>query len=165
MGAYLILIYVFYDMSKNPVPAIFYLYLYLISNDRLQSSQYCIYHSYPPNHHRSPTFIIGTILFLSGFLINIQSDAILRNLRDTQPINIYKIPKGGFFNYLSGANFFGEIVEWMGYAIASHSLAGWAFFAFACANLIPRGVSHHKWYLEKFEDYPKNRYAVIPFII
>ncbi|MBK9799943.1 MAG: hypothetical protein IPP56_09605 [Bacteroidetes bacterium] len=26
-------------------------------------------------------------------------------------------------------------------------------------------MSHHRWYLQKFEDYPKERNAVIPFII
>ena len=69
-----------------------------------------------------------------------------------------------YFN-ISCANFFGEIIEWLGYAIASSSLAGWAFLVFVCANLIPRGMAHHQWYLDKFkDDYPKNRYAVIPFV-
>eukprot|EP00660_Eupelagonema_oceanica_P014850 gene14850-biopygen37094 len=30
----------------------------------------------------------------------------------------YKIPYGGAFEYVSGANFFGEIVEWYGWGIA-----------------------------------------------
>ena len=33
------------------------------------------------------------------------------------------------------------------------------------ANLFPRALSHHKWYKEKFSDYPKNRKAIIPGII
>jgi 3-oxo-5-alpha-steroid 4-dehydrogenase 1 len=33
----------------------------------------------------------------------------------------YKIPTGGLFDYITGANFFGEIVEWTGFAIASCS--------------------------------------------
>lgn len=28
----------------------------------------------------------------------------------------------------------------------------------------PRGAQHHKNYLERFKDYPRNRNAVIPFI-
>lgn len=102
-------------------------------------------------------------------MINLHSDSILRNLRtkDTKATiqkKTYQIPHGGFFEIVSCANFFGEIVEWFGYAVASSSFAGWSFWIFVCANLIPRGIAHHQWYLEKFEDYPKRRYAVIPFV-
>jgi 3-oxo-5-alpha-steroid 4-dehydrogenase 1 len=46
-----------------------------------------------------------------------QSDAILRNLRKPGETD-YKIPKGGAFKFVSGANFLGEILEWTGFAIA-----------------------------------------------
>ncbi len=68
----------------------------------------------------SPRFIIGTTLFLAGAAINIQADSILRGLRGPGETG-YKIPAGGAFDYVSGANFFGEIVEWTGYAIAAGS--------------------------------------------
>ncbi len=112
-----------------------------------------------------------------GFIVNIQSDSILRNLRRngdkksskavvTSGTTQYKIPYGGLFEYVSCANFFGEIIEWLGYAIASWSIAGWAFWFYVCANLIPRGIAHHNWYLEKFkETYPNDRFAIIPFIM
>ncbi|NCX34980.1 MAG: hypothetical protein EBX23_06415, partial [Proteobacteria bacterium] len=29
----------------------------------------------------------------------------------------------------------------------------------------PRALAHHKWYQEKFSDYPKSRKAIIPGII
>jgi 3-oxo-5-alpha-steroid 4-dehydrogenase 1 len=32
------------------------------------------------------------------------------------------------------------------------------------ANLAPRAWSHHKWYHEKFSDYPLDRKALIPGI-
>jgi len=67
---------------------------------------------------------------------------------------------------LSGANFFGEIVEWLGFAIAMGLALPGVTFAFCTAcNIGPRAVAHHKWYLEKFNDeYPKTRKALIPFI-
>lgn len=68
------------------------------------------------------------------------------------------------FEYVSAANFFGEILEWLGYAIASWSLAGFAFFWFTFCNLGPRGVHHHSDYIKKFPDYPPSRKALIPFI-
>jgi len=65
---------------------------------------------------------------------------------------------------VSGANFFGEIVEWTGWAIAGASLPAVAFAVFSFCNIGPRGFQHHQWYLKKFENYPKNRRAVIPFL-
>lgn len=111
-------------------------------------------------------------MWLVGFIINLHSDSVLRNLRQQKSnyeeitsVPKYKIPYGGFFEIVSCANFFGELIEWLGYAIASSSIAAWAFWIFVCANLIPRGISHHQWYLEKFQDYPKDRYAIIPFVV
>ncbi len=42
----------------------------------------------------------------------------------------YKIPRGGMFEYISGANFFGEILEWAGFALAAWSLPAFAFALF-----------------------------------
>ena len=69
------------------------------------------------------------------------------------------------FEYVSGANFFGEILEWFGFALAANTLPAWAFAIFAFSNIAPRGWQHHQWYLNKFkEEYPASRYAVIPFV-
>ena len=38
------------------------------------------------------------------------------------------------------------------------------FVFFTAANLVPRAVSHHRWYQEKFDDYPARK-AVIPFVL
>ena len=65
---------------------------------------------------------------------------------------------------MSGANYFGEIVEWSGYALAARRLAPAAFAFFTFANTAPRAYHHHLWYRAKFEDYPKARKAVLPYI-
>ena len=58
----------------------------------------------------------------------------------------YKIPRGGTFEYVSAANYFGEIVEWSGFALAAApSLPAAAFAFFTFANLAPRGWRHHQW--------------------
>jgi protein-S-isoprenylcysteine O-methyltransferase Ste14 len=110
-----------------------------------------------------PRFIIGVIIFFTGLVINIHSDYILRNLRKPGDKD-YKIPYSGLFEYISCPNYFGEIVEWTGWAIATWSLPGLAFAIFTFANLGPRARSHHMWYLRQFSQYPKNRKALIPFI-
>ncbi|XP_015218674.1 3-oxo-5-alpha-steroid 4-dehydrogenase 2 isoform X1 [Lepisosteus oculatus] len=107
--------------------------------------------------------ILGLILFGLGMAINIHSDHILRNLRKPGEDH-YKIPRGGLFEYVSGANFFGEILEWFGYAVATWSLPAFSFAFFTTCSIGPRAYHHHRFYLQKFRDYPKTRKALIPFI-
>ena len=109
-------------------------------------------------------FIAGLILFAIGFAIAKQSDAILTNLRKPGETG-YKIPYGGLYRYVSCPNYLGEILQWTGFALAGWSLPALAFVAFTSANLIPKAISSHQWYREKFSDYPKDRKAVIPFIL
>jgi len=110
-----------------------------------------------------PRCIIGTTLFIAGFVINRHSDYILRTLRKPGETG-YRIPYGGLYRYVSCPNYLGEIIIWLGWALATWSLAGAYFIVWTCANLIPRAVSHHAWYRATFPDYPRVRKALIPFI-
>lgn len=112
----------------------------------------------------SPQFIIGLCLFIIGLIINWRSDSVLIRLRSDGGTG-YKIPYGRMFRYVSCPNLMGETIEWLGFAILLWSLPGWTFFIWTFANLIPRALDHHKWYLEKFPDYPKERRAVFPFVL
>ena len=115
-------------------------------------------------HMRTPHFVAGVALFLGGLAVNWHSDHILMGLRQPGETG-YKIPRGGAFELVSGANFFGEIVEWTGFAVAAWSLPALAFAVFTFCNIGPRAAQHHKWYQRKFgEAYPKHRCAVIPFL-
>ena len=111
-----------------------------------------------------PRFIFGVALFFFGMIINIKSDDILFSLRDDGSTG-YKIPRGGLFEKVSSPNYFGEIIEWIGFAIATWSLAGLTFAIWTFCNLAPRAFAHHRWYNEEFPDYPKDRKALIPFVI
>jgi 3-oxo-5-alpha-steroid 4-dehydrogenase 1 len=110
-----------------------------------------------------PRFIAGAALFVIGFSINRWADNTLRDLRQPGETG-YKIPHGGLYRYISCPNYFGEIVEWFGWALATWSLPGLAFAVWTFANLAPRAWSHHKWYHENFRDYPPERKALIPGI-
>lgn len=106
----------------------------------------------------------GLVVFVIGMTVNIKSDYKLLGLKSVGGSG-YKIPKEGWFELVSCPNYFGETLEWLGWALMNWSWAGLAFLLYTCANLVPRAVSHHKWYLEKFgEDYPKNRKIVFPFL-
>lgn len=113
----------------------------------------------------APSTLLGAAVWAAGLYSNLDADYILRNLRKPGETG-YKIPYGGLFNYVSGANFCSEIIEWVGYALAMGCAVPGVMFAFCTfCNIGPRAVAHHKWYLGKFkDDYPKERKALIPFI-
>jgi steroid 5-alpha reductase family enzyme len=108
-----------------------------------------------------PRFISGMTILLSGFIINRQADAILMTLRRPGEDD-YKIPYGSLYCWISCPNYFGEIVEWTGWAIATLSLPALAFALWTFANLAPRARAHHRWYHERFVEYPEERKALIP---
>ncbi|KAJ6758104.1 STEROID 5-ALPHA-REDUCTASE DET2 [Salix koriyanagi] len=109
-------------------------------------------------------FFGGLVVFLWGMRINMWADTALLVLKSEN--GGYKVPRGGWFEVVTCPNYLGEIVEWLGWAVMTWSWGGLGFFLYTCSNLVPRACASHKWYLEKFgEDYPKNRKAVIPFIV
>jgi protein-S-isoprenylcysteine O-methyltransferase Ste14 len=106
---------------------------------------------------------VGVALFVAGFLTHVWADRDLRRLRKPGDTG-YKIPRGGLWDYVSNPNYFGEITEWCGWALATWSLPGLAFAVFTAANLVPRAWANRKWYLDTFENYPRERKSVIPLI-
>ena len=168
--------------TKNPVPIsiTFFALLFCTYNGYLQGLSLSTGPQYAPSTLNSPHFIIGSILFLAGMAGNMHSDSILRNLRKPGESG-YKIPFGGMFNYVSAANYFCETIEWTGFAIACWNLSSGApifsvpsfandtflvaFVIYTVSNLFPRALSHHEWYHQKFENYPKTRKAFIPYLI
>ncbi len=111
----------------------------------------------------SPLFLIGAAVFFFGVWLNLNSDHILRNLRGPGETG-YKIPVGGGFRFVTSPNYLGEIIEWTGFAIAACTLGAASFAFFTAANIGPRAFQHHRWYREKFPDYPKDRKALVPFL-
>ncbi len=109
-------------------------------------------------------FIIGVVLFITGLFINWKADDTLIHLRKPSETH-YVIPRKWLFEYISCPNLFGELIEWFGFAILCWNLPALCFFIWTAANLIPRAISHHRWYKNKFSDYPEERYAIVPFIV
>ncbi len=116
---------------------------------------------YPNSWLLDPRFVVGLLLFVAGFTINRQADRTLRHMRENGGSG-YAVPQGGMYRWISCPNYFGEIIEWIGWAIATWSLAGLAFALWTAANLAPRAYSHHQWYRESFTDYPPERKALVP---
>jgi 3-oxo-5-alpha-steroid 4-dehydrogenase 1 len=111
-----------------------------------------------------PRFLVGTVIFVAGWLVNFHGDSVLIGLR-SDGFTGYRVPTGGLFRWVSCANYTGEIVMWCGFALATWTVAGLSFAVFTIANLLPRALTHHKWYLKNLPDYPSNRKALFPGLL
>ncbi|KAI8026891.1 Polyprenol reductase 2 [Camellia lanceoleosa] len=80
--------------------------------------------------------------------------------------NEYVIPHGDWFDYVSSPHYLAGLVIYAGLMVASGGadLAVWLIFGFVSANLVLAGAETHKWYLHKFDNYPRSRFAIVPFV-
>jgi hypothetical protein len=111
-----------------------------------------------------PRVLVGTALFLVGLAINWDADRRLFAMPRGSDGG-YTIPRGGLFDSVTSPNYFGELVEWLGFAIAAGSYGALSFWLWTAANLVPRALSHRAWYRAQFPDYPPQRRAVIPGVL
>jgi len=111
-----------------------------------------------------PMFVAGAVCFGIGFYVVKKSDAILSALRQPGETG-YKVPHGFLYRWLSCPNYFGEAIQWLGFALMAQSPAAWLFLGWTLANLVPRAVSHHQWYQQNFPEYPKERRAILPYLL
>ena len=149
---------------KMPISIAFSAIFFNIINVSIQAFGIFYFTQYSDNWASSPIFIIGLSVFLIGMYINIRSDYIIVAMKKRNGPG-YHVPDSFLYKYLSAPNYFGEIIEWLGWAILTWSISGIVFLIWVIANLFPRALAHHKWYKKKFSDYPKNRRAIIPGII
>lgn len=114
----------------------------------------------------SPQFLAGTAVFVAGMTVNIHSDQIIRDLRRSPDDHNHYIPYGGMFRYVSSANYFGEFIEWVGFAVLTWSWSGAVFALWTFANLAPRADAIRKHYEQEFgEEFTSlHRKRIIPFI-
>ncbi|KAF8651665.1 hypothetical protein HU200_063176 [Digitaria exilis] len=109
---------------------------------------------------------IGMAIFIWGWLHQFCCHAILGSLREHKNSDEYVIPCGDWFSYVSCPHYLAEIVMYFGLLIASggSSSSVWFLLIFVILNLSFSAIQTHKWYLQKFEDYPRSRYAIVPYI-
>lgn len=111
-----------------------------------------------------PHAIVGFVLFFIGMGINWHSDYVIRHLRKPGDTKHY-LPSGGLYKYVTSANYFGELLEWTGFAVLTASPAAWVFVWWTFANLVPRAHAIHLRYRKEFGDKAVGkRKRIIPFI-
>ncbi|KAG8697093.1 hypothetical protein FRC08_006747 [Ceratobasidium sp. 394] len=135
------------------------------------------------------SFYAGLAMFGLGLWGNIWHDEVLLKLRQSkerEPESTprYAIPYGGLYSLVSFPNYLCEWFEWAGFSLAASSIITplqedltvgrylgilvtppVLFTLVEIAIMLPRALRGHKWYHEKFEDYPRDRKAVIPLLL
>lgn len=112
----------------------------------------------------TPAFIIGIMIFFTGMAVNLHSDHVIRTLRPKGDTKHY-LPQKGMYHYVTSGNYFGELVEWTGFAILTQSTAAWIFVIWTFANLAPRAYAINKQYRKEFgNDAVGKRKCLIPYI-
>lgn len=116
-----------------------------------------------------PRFILGLLVYLGGFVLIVHSEYVVRHLRDpNKPASgepDYKIPYGGGYRFVSSPQYLGELTAWAGFSIMTWGLPGVMILLISAGNLVPRAFATQRWYQEKFPDYPKDRKALIPYVL
>lgn len=111
----------------------------------------------------------GVALFVVSEILNLKAHMDLRNLRPAGT-RIRKVPRGILFSLVSCPNYLFEILSWVGFTLASQSVASAVFTVVGAAQMTLWAIQKHKRYRREFdgqdgrEMYPKNRTILIPFL-
>jgi 3-oxo-5-alpha-steroid 4-dehydrogenase 1 len=152
------------DAKPMPIAIAGMAILFNLLNASVNAPQLSTFGHYETSWLWDPRFLSGSALFFVGYVINLRADAALFRLRKPGDTG-YRVPTGALHDLVANPNYFGEIVEWIGFAIATWSLAGTAFAIYTAANLVPRAISNLAWYRKNLDGYPRERRAVIPFVL
>mgnify|MGYP000817851187 FL=1 len=107
---------------------------------------------------------IGILVFFLGMGINWHSDYVIRHLRQPGDTRHY-LPEKGLYHWVTSGNYFGEWLEWTGFALATSSPAAWVFVWWTFANLAPRAYAIRQKYREEFGvEAVGKRKCLIPYI-
>ena len=112
---------------------------------------------------------LGVFIFVLSEILNLKTHLDLRNLRPAGT-RIRRVPNGVLFRLVSCPNYLFEILAWVGFTIASQSIAAATFTFVGAAQMIPWAIQKHKRYKKEFDGqegrelYPKNRKIIIPFL-
>jgi very-long-chain enoyl-CoA reductase len=120
--------------------------------------------------HRVPPLVmqaLGVAIFVAAEAGNAQAHRMLRDLR---PIGSSdkRIPRGFLFEWVSCPHYLCEILTWVGFNVATQTLAGLAFMLVGAGILGAWAHTRHAAYRQEFsgegasEAYPAKRRALLP---
>ncbi|XVE68541.1 hypothetical protein DITRI_Ditri09bG0076100 [Diplodiscus trichospermus] len=106
----------------------------------------------------------GIVLFLVGVIGNFYHHYLLSKLRGNGNDKEYKIPKGGLFEFVICPHYLFEVLGFWGISFIAQTLYAFSFTLGCTLFLMGRSYATRRWYLSKFEDFPKGVKAMIPLI-
>ncbi|CAI2376697.1 unnamed protein product [Moneuplotes crassus] len=106
--------------------------------------------------------LIGLFAFFQ--LMNFLCHNELKNLR--KPGTTERgIPKGFGFGLVSCANYFWETLVWLSYSVLTGTATSYLFLVFSFYQMSEWALKKHRRYKKEFKDYPKERTAILPFLL
>ncbi|XP_030459911.2 polyprenol reductase 2-like isoform X1 [Syzygium oleosum] len=151
-----------YEFSSNQVSEFI-----VRGKDQMASSEFNLWKFVNPPMKLGWHHWIGAIIFFWSWIHQHQCHRILGSLRERrEESHAYVVPHGDWFELVSCPHYLAEIVIYAGLVVASggSDLTIWLLFGFVVVNLVFAAAETHRWYHSKFDNYPRDRYAVIPFI-
>ncbi|XP_031117354.1 3-oxo-5-alpha-steroid 4-dehydrogenase 1 [Ipomoea triloba] len=133
---------------------------YLISTANMIYAQH-LTHGFPEPQVDLKT--VGAGIFLIGILGNLYHHYLLSSLR-TEGEKQYKIPQGGLFNLVVCPHYLFEVLGFVGISCISQTWYAFMFTLGTTLYLMGRSVATRRWYHSKFEHFPKDRKAIIPYL-
>ncbi|KAK8943158.1 Polyprenol reductase 1 [Platanthera zijinensis] len=106
---------------------------------------------------------VGVVLFLVGISGNFYHHYLLSRLR-AKGEKVYKMPKGGLFGWVICPHYLFEITIFIGISLMSQTVYSLSFTLGSTAYLLGRSHVTRRWYLTKFEDFPKDVKALVPYV-
>nr|GLL20850.1 very-long-chain enoyl-CoA reductase [Ipomoea trifida] len=111
-------------------------------------------------------FGFGLICQVANFYCHI----LLRKLRSPDGSGGYQIPRGFLFNIVTCANYTTEIYQWLGYNIATQTVAGYVFMVVAAGIMTNWALGKHRRLKKLFDGkegrpkYPRRWVILPPFL-
>lgn len=113
---------------------------------------------------------VGALLFSWAYREQWRANVALAAARKTADGRVvtheHKVLDGGLFDLVSSPQMLTEVVVYGALYVVLWGSSGWKYVVlFVWGNQFEIALINHRWYQEKFEDYPRNRKAIIPYLL
>ncbi|XP_050075162.1 polyprenol reductase [Anopheles maculipalpis] len=127
----------------------------------------------PTNGYRfelSVPFGLAILVFYYAWYHQYRSNVILANLRKDKTGKVvsqkHSLPRGDYFEVISSPHMFFEIVMYaVLFAVLYRNSSMVYVMLWVASNQLLNSWLTHQWYVENFPNYPKQRKALIPYVL